>query len=81
MKRVKAKAPGFYGGARRDPGDVFDIPDEMDLASWMESDVDEPDLGTTDDTSEADKGSAGVPAKKASSRKKSAAKKATAGNA
>lgn len=35
-KRVRATVMGFYGGARRRPGQVFELADGDKPASWME---------------------------------------------
>lgn len=32
--KVKAKAPGFYGGSIRNPGEVFEVPDGFS-GSWF----------------------------------------------
>lgn len=34
--KVKAKAVGFYGGSRRYPGDVFEVPNNTKLGKWLE---------------------------------------------
>lgn len=34
--KVRAKQMGFYGGARRRVGEVFEIPDGATLGKWME---------------------------------------------
>lgn len=41
-KLVRAKVTGFFGGARRRPGDVFEIPDTVKLGKWMEEVTDKP---------------------------------------
>lgn len=33
--RVRATAPGFYGGSRRRRGDEFDVAEERHVGKWM----------------------------------------------
>jgi hypothetical protein len=41
-KTVRAKTLGFYGGAMRKEGDVFDITDTAKIGKWMEVISDNP---------------------------------------
>lgn len=51
MIRVRAIRMGFFEGARRRTGDVFDIPSKKHLGRWME--VVSSDTPVTDQSTEA----------------------------